>query len=254
MNNAGVASPTAFALKIVGAIMIISSLFEWILLAYPFQAGNRGWQVQLITQIVDRGIIPMVGMALILAGYWMSDRLSGGESQSASRLFTFILASLLGLFFLLVIPVHLNNLRVQRKEALQQIEQRATEAETQLEAQSAQINSLLESPDRLQQLDQALASDRVQGQQRQQLEAIRQQIDTLQQDPSALEQRVSEAQNQLGERKLELESQAKTQVWKLGLRTGVSSLLLAIGYIAIGWSGLKGMGGTPAPRRKAPIR
>ncbi|MEC4892224.1 MAG: HpsJ family protein [Oscillatoria sp. PMC 1051.18] len=254
MNNAGAASPTAFALKIVGAILIISSLLDWTLLAIPFQMQNRGWQIQFISQIVDRGIIPMVGMAFLLAGYWMEDRLSGSDGKLGLRLVTFILASLLGLFFLLVIPVHLNNLRVQRGEALQQIEQRAAQAETQLEAQSAEINALLEDPQRLQQLDQALASDRLQGPQREQLEQIRQQIEDLQQDPAALEQRVSQAQNQLGERRLELESQAKNQVIESGVSTGVSSLLLAIGYIAIGWSGLKSMGGTQAPRRKASMR
>ena len=47
---------------------------------------------------------------------------------------------------------------------------------------------------------------------------------------------------QIRDRKQELEQQAKTQSLKSSLRTGISSLLLAIGYITIGWTGLKGLG------------
>jgi hypothetical protein len=40
----------------------------------------------------------------------------------------------------------------------------------------------------------------------------------------------------------------------LGIRTGLSSLLLSIGYIAIGWTGLRDMGGPQPSRRKAAVR
>ncbi|MGL6139751.1 MAG: HpsJ family protein, partial [Planktothrix sp.] len=58
---------------------------------------------------------------------------------------------------------------------------------------------------------------------------------------------------QIRDRKQELETQAKTQSLKSSLRTGISSLLLAIGYITLGWTGLKGLGILRgANRRKTP--
>ena len=47
---------------------------------------------------------------------------------------------------------------------------------------------------------------------------------------------------QVRQRKEEAEKQAKDNAWKSGLRIGISSLLLSIGYSIIGWTGLKGMG------------
>ncbi len=48
--------------------------------------------------------------------------------------------------------------------------------------------------------------------------------------------------NQIRQRRDEAEKQAKDNAWKSGLRIGISSLLLSIGYIIIGWTGLRGMG------------
>jgi len=39
-------------------------------------------------------------------------------------------------------------------------------------------------------------------------------------------------------RREQAEQQAKQEAWQSGLRIGITSLLLSIGYIAIGWTGL----------------
>ena len=43
-------------------------------------------------------------------------------------------------------------------------------------------------------------------------------------------------------RKQELEKQANINSFKSSIRTGIISLILAVGYIMIGWTGLKNMG------------
>jgi hypothetical protein len=60
--------------------------------------------------------------------------------------------------------------------------------------------------------------------------------------------------SRIREEKEEVEKQARETAWKSGLRIGISSLLLSIGYIIIGWSGLRGMGAVQGAGRKAPAR
>jgi trehalose-6-phosphate synthase len=52
----------------------------------------------------------------------------------------------------------------------------------------------------------------------------------------------NQRRNQIRQSKEEAEKQAKQRAWKSGMRIGMSSLLLSIGYIIIGWTGLRGMG------------
>jgi len=254
-------SIAARTLIIVGVIMILSSLLDFIVLSIPFNIGSRTWQIGLATQIVDRGIIPMVGMALLFTGYWVSSN-SGLQDNSTSsildlRFWALLLASLLGLIYLLLFPLHLNNTRLARAEAIQRIDQQADQAETQLEARLGsnefknqiqqrrtqlknQINTLLADETRL---NEALENEQLPSQVKTLLEQSKdnpQVIDEFlntqaQQLPTQLKTRILN-------RKQELEGQANTNSFKSSIRTGISSLLLAVGYIMIGWAGLKNMG------------
>lgn len=261
---------TSLCLKIVGLILIISSLLDYITLAIPFQPLDAQWQISFTSQIVDRGIVPMVGMGFVLVGSWIEA--SSNPNKKAGfdvKLPVFMLASFLGLVFLLLVPLHLNNLRLASDSALTQIQQGADEAETRIKEQYDQLNTLAQDPQRLQQLegrlkeiDQAIGSGQFQGQslnpeQLQRLQETKQQLQNfreLAKNPEALEARLNELQTQLRDQKLDREGRAKTEALKQGLRTGLSSLMLAIGYIIIGWLGLKGMGGTSVSPKKASVR
>ncbi|MEM1170679.1 MAG: HpsJ family protein [Cyanobacteria bacterium P01_H01_bin.35] len=248
-------------LTIVGVIMILSSLLDFIVLSIPFNISSRAWQIGLTTQIVDRGIIPMVGMALLVTGYWVSSN-SGLQDNSKSpildlRFWALLLASLLGLIYLLLFPIHLNNTSQARAEAIQRIEQQASQAETQLEARIGsnefknqiqqrrsqlknQITNLLADETRL---NEALENDQLPSQVKSLLEQSK---DNPQVIDEFLNRQAEQLPNQLltriRSRQQELEEQANTNSFKSSLRTGISSLLLAVGYIMIGWTGLKNMG------------
>ncbi|MGD1716581.1 hormogonium polysaccharide biosynthesis protein HpsJ [Hydrocoleum sp. CS-953] len=248
-------------LTIVGVIMILSSLLDFIVLSIPFNISSRAWQIGLTTQIVDRGIIPMVGMALLVTGYWVSSN-SGLQDNSKSpildlRFWALLLASLLGLIYLLLFPIHLNNTSQARAEAIQRIDQQASQAETQLETRIGssefknqiqqrrsqlknQITNLLADETRL---NEALENDQLPTQVKSLLEQSK---DNPQVIDEFLNRQAEQLPNQLltriRSRKQELEAQANTNSFKSSLRTGLSSLLLAVGYIMIGWTGLKNMG------------
>lgn len=259
---------TSLCLKLIGVIFILSFLLDVITFAVPFNWQNSQWQINFVTTIVDRGVVPLVGMGLIVIGYWI-DSASGSTTKKSSplnlKLPVFILASLLGLIFLLLVPVHLNNLNQAKTTALEQIQQGVGQGEQQIQAFLSQLNSISQNPQQLngqiQQFQQILETGTFQGQQlsAQQLEQLKRQSEQLRglrdlaQKPPEFKKRVQEIKNQLqtqlADRQRDAESRAKTEALKQGLRIGLSSLMLAIVYSAIGWLGLRGLGtGTGSPK------
>lgn len=272
-NSRQFSSVAARTLKVVGIILILSALLDCIVLSLPGEASdmiNRGWQLAAATQIVDRGIIPLMGIALLLTGFWV-DSSTGVSIERRNvwldlRFWALLISSLLGLIYLLLVPVHLNNTRLELKDALVQVEKEAGQAEGQLEAQMkseqfktqieqlksqrrSQIGALLQDEGKM---AQALNSPEVPKE----LKAV---LRDSKNDPKALdkflEQQAQElpnqARNEIRTRKQQKEKELRTRSRNSSLQTGISSLLLAIGYITVGWTGLRSMGMLRFGRRKA---
>lgn len=241
----------AQTLKYVGIILILAALIDYAVLLVPSDVPAKlssleglRWQMALFSQIVDRGVVPLLGFVLLLTGVWV-DSVSGApparqklwQNVSVAALW---LASLLGLVFLVLSPLHINNTYRANQQTLTQISQEAGQAEGQLNQQLQQINSLVKSDS---QLNQAIESGQIKGDQLAQVQALKSQIQQqLQSDPQALDKRAKDAQTQIRTRRLDLEKRAKSEFLKSGLRVGLSSLLLAVGYIMVGWTGLRQMG------------
>ncbi|MGV0026133.1 hormogonium polysaccharide biosynthesis protein HpsJ [Phormidesmis priestleyi] len=255
-------SSAPIVLKIVGVILILSSLVDYISLLIPFRLSDKAWLAGAVTQLVDRGIIPMVGLAFLFIAYFLetgafaSDRVKPFLSL---RFWSLVLASILGLMFLVLVPLHLNNTRQASEQAIQQINQEATAAEGQVDTQvlqrQEQLSNLLKDEAQLKRLNDTIASGQVQGDQLKQLQEVQKQLTQLKANPGALEGQAKEARNkaliQIRDRKQQLEQQARTESWKTGLRVGVSSLLLSLGYSTIAWTGFRELG-IFRSRRKAP--
>jgi flagellar biosynthesis GTPase FlhF len=272
-NSRQFSSVAARTLKVVGIILILSALLDCIVLSLPGETSdilNRGWQLAAATQIVDRGIIPLMGIAMLLTGFWV-DSSTGVSVERRNfwldlRFWALLISSLLGLIYLLLVPVHLNNTRLELKEALAQVEREAGQAEGQLEAQiksdqfkaqieqlknqrRSQISGLLQDEGKLQ---QALKSPEVPKE----LKTV---LEQSKNDPKALdkflEQQAQELPNQarseIRTRKQQKEKELRTRSRNSSLQTGISSLLLAIGYITVGWTGLRSIGILRFGRRKA---
>ncbi len=256
MSQSSISQFTSLALKTVGVIIVVSSLLDYITLAISVDFLDSQSQIGFISQLVDRGIVPMVGISFLLVGYWI-DLNFGNAAQPKGfdlRLPMFILSLVLGFVFLISVPLHLNNLRLVSSDALSQLEARATEAENRIQDQYEQLEAISEDPQRLQvvdtriqEIDTALGSGQFQGQNLnpQQLERLQntkiqlENFRELAKNPEALEARLNELQNQLRDQKQQREGRARTETLKQGVRTGLSSLMLAIGYIFIGWLGFK---------------
>jgi hypothetical protein len=76
-----------------------------------------------------------------------------------------------------------------------------------------------------------------------------QQLLDLSQNPAELDERLEDTKNRLQTQLRDVQRQekqrAQTEALKLTLRTGISSLILSTGYIALGWLGLKGTSSQP---------
>jgi hypothetical protein len=239
-------------LKVVGIIVVLAALLDIVILSMPYQFLERLWQINFVTQVVDRGVVPLVGLVLLLVGFWIDslagDRAIGKTVWQSPRFYTFAVASLMGLFFLLLFPLHLNNVRLEYENGITQITQQTKSAETQLNtrlqtqigSQRSQITQLIGATDeQLTQLEQN-------GQLTQEQAAL---VRKLKADPKGvdpfLNQRETELRNQaeteIRAQKQKVEETLRADSLKSGLRVSISSLLLAIGYIVMGWMGLRSL-------------
>jgi hypothetical protein len=253
----------SLALKLIGVIFILSSLLDFATLLIPPQWGNPQWQLGFATNMVDRGIVPMVGIATILIGYWIDNVSEKLQKKGFDlRLPLYILSILLGALFLLLVPLHLSNLGKVQSNALSQIERGSEQGKGQIQSFLVNLNTLAQNPQLLnkeiQQRTSLIESGQYQGRQLSapQIEQLKQQKDQLQElnnlakDPQKLKDKVDsikrDLQNRLDAQKREAEDRAKTEAVKQGLRTGLSSLMLAIGYGTIGALGWLNRGGNIA--------
>ncbi len=126
------------------------------ILLLPFQPTDRAWQINLATALVDRGIVPLVGLGLLFAAYWMIVLMLGGDRPPGIdlRFPALILSSILGLMFLLIFPLHLNNVRQASTQTVNQISQDADQAENQLKTQLSQFQAQLNNDQGKAQLEQ----------------------------------------------------------------------------------------------------
>jgi len=245
VTSSTVSPLAAIALKVAGAIAILSALLDFLILLIPPNLTNVQWQLATTTQLVDRGIVPLIGMALLLTGLWV-DSSVGRTAQRKSlttdlRFWVCALASLLGLVYLLLTLLHLNAVRLSSQTALAQVSTEASEAaaqlqqrlSTELSQQQTQLGAILENEDLLAQAIQS-------GQLPPDIEQYRNNPAGLTQ---FLQQRADQAQQQIeteiGTRRAEAEHRVRTEARRSGVRISILSLLMAAGFSIIGWLGLR---------------
>jgi ABC-type multidrug transport system fused ATPase/permease subunit len=260
-----------FALKLVGFILVFSSLLDYLFLVNGLgdfkdkQALGTG-----ITQLVDRGVIPMIGVALILTAYWL-ERLADMPARN-SKLFRFValaISALLGVCFLILAPVHLSNTSKVADLARTQIKEQADKAEGQVEQQvqqrQAELTNLVKDTkqfdEQLKQMGEAIANsgnNQMPPEQLAQLKQLEKDLKEIKANPTALQNKAKESREQLLNRirdeKQKAEQQVNSQAWKASAKTGLNSLILSVGYLIISWVGLSEMGlfSGDAKTRRAP--
>ncbi len=240
-------------LTVAGVILILSFLVDFFFLLFPFQPTNMLWQIDLTTAVVDRGIVPFVGLGMLFAGYWFDTIENSSRPAIDLRLSVIILSSLLGLMFLLISPVHLYNVRQLSAQAVEQINQKAQQQENQVQAQlsNEQVKNALEK--QKSQAKARYAEVLKDDEQYQRLlndpnvpqvgkdlltkfKANPQELDQFiekQSDPQTL---ADQQLSRIRQDKEEAEKQTTQRASMSGLRIAISSSLLSIGYFIIAWT------------------
>jgi flagellar biosynthesis GTPase FlhF len=279
MNNHFAAVTAARTLKVVGIILILSFLLDFVILSLNFQPTNRPWLIEWATALVNRGIVPLIGLAMLFAGYWADITEDGRPSGIDLRFPALILASILGLMFLLIFPFHFMNVYQARVQRVEQINKEAGQAETQLRNQLSQVQAQLSNDQVKTELEKQKVQVKAQlteilkdeQKYKQALESpnvpppLKEILKKAKQNPQELDKFIAQQSDplqvanqrlsQIRQSKEEAEKLAKERAWKSAMQTGISSFLLSIGYIIIGWTGLRGMGAAQgASVRKATIR
>ncbi|WNZ22985.1 hypothetical protein HJG54_09005 [Leptolyngbya sp. NK1-12] len=249
-SSRSVPSLVALILKTAGVVITLAALLDMFILPLPYQFLDRSWQISFVTAWVERGIVPLVGIVLFLIGFAVEGSLEKEKKSlwQDPRFWAYVLASLLGLLYVLMFPLHLNNVRLANQSAIEQVNQQATEAETEL---NNQVNTEIES--RRQQISQLLTASDSEISQLVQAGQLTQEQATLikgfKANPSSVEPFLkkqegelrNQVQTEIGIRKQKAQESRKTEDLKSGLRIGLSSLLLAVGFITVGWTGLRNL-------------
>ncbi|MBV5261054.1 hypothetical protein FLX56_21805 [Synechococcus moorigangaii CMS01] len=253
MNNVRLASFTSLSLKVLGAVLLVSSLVDYIIAAFPWMPLDNAWQINFTNQVVGRGVNPLIGIVALLLGGWLDLNVGKTVKLRAaitdSRFLSFIFALILGILFLLLIPLHLDNMQEIREQAIAQIEQETQQREQQVQAQFSQLQALAQNPEAKQQLEQqiqeidtALNSGQIPPQQIAQIEAQKQELlnyQTFVNDPEALNARLEELQQSVVELQTQQRQEANRNFLQELLQTSVRSLLLGVSYLIVGWLGVQ---------------
>ena len=265
-------SPSPFitqTLKLVGVVLILSFLLDFVILAFPAGERDALWQIGFITATVDRGITPVIGLGFLMLGYWFErsndDSLTQPPSWLRLKFWALLLSSLLGLLFLVMIPLHINNVNTESVRAVERINENSSQEEAKLQNEISQAQAQLGDPNvrtklesdknkfktqvtallqNEQQFNQAINSDRTPENEKKLLRQFKANPNALedfltqQSDPVALgSKRLAQLQTQ----KQKLVNQAKQEALQSSIRMTVRSLLISIAYIFIGWMGLRSL-------------
>lgn len=243
------ASPLASrVLLVAGLVLILSALIDYFVLVIPWDFAERARQIALASQFVDRGVVPLVGVTFLLLGGWIQTALEDGRSRpfaSGARIGAVIVALLLSLLFLLLVPLHFNNVRIQKAESIAQIKRQADQAkdnlepaiQAQLTQERTRIQTLLGNE---QLLNQAIASGQLEGEQVALLQQFKDQPNSVEPYLAAEAEREKTRLNtEITTREATATQEAETLAWKASARTVLSSLLLAIAYGVLVWVGLQ---------------
>lgn len=250
-------------LKIVGIALILGIVLDYLTLAFPPNFLNNEWLANLIDQFVGRGVVPLLGLALLFWGLWMDDSINHGAARKLLAP-AVMLASGFGVMFLLFTPLYFNSNRLVSAASSQMINKEAENAAQQLDRQltmrQGQVNALLADSEQVARLNAELQNDQVASADKAQLQELKETLDRVKNDPKILEAEVAKARTagieQIEKQQGQAKSRLQDEMRRARLRITFISFVLAVGYLMVGWTGFGAIKGNsnPLPAKKSRVR
>ncbi len=149
MASTPIQTPTGFGgqaiARIVGFTCLFGFLADMVALALPLGAG-AAWRASLLQQMGDRSIVLLIGLALLIYGFWENSRLRKPFSYAALAV---------GIAFLLSSILVIRDGLTLQTQTVERIGQEATQLQTQVE-QSRTNPDITATPDEFAQALQAI--------------------------------------------------------------------------------------------------
>lgn len=237
--------PIALGLKTVGCVLLAIAVIDYGIALSGTDLGDVQARFQLTGQIIDRGVLPLLGIALMGLALWV-EQLSRPGRPGLIKPGILITSALLALLFLVVGPLHYLDGGKASAQATQEINARTTQAETGLEArleqERAQINAVLRDPSQLADLEARLKDPQIAEEDRERLSVIKENLTRFRADPSLLDAQQEGTRNQAltnirGEG-LKESKRVALEFRKSRFRITLSSLLLAGTFLFVLWTGV----------------
>jgi hypothetical protein len=250
-------------LKLAGVTLILGIIVDYLTLAFPPNFLNNEWLANLIDQFVGRGVVPLLGLALLFWGLWLDGSINRG---GARKLLTpaVLLAAGLGVMFLLFTPLYFNSNRLVSAASSQEINKEAETAAQQLDRQltmrQGQVNALLLNSEQVAKLNADLQNDQVAPADKAQLQELKETLDRVKNDPKILAAEVAKARaagiKQIEERQGQAKLSLQEEMRRARLRITSISFVLAVGYLRVSWMGFGVIKGNPnhSPAKKSRAR
>jgi hypothetical protein len=214
-------------LRFIGYGLLLLTLGDWIDLLIPLNFLNPEWEIQTIGGLVERVPVPLIGLLLIFLGGKYE------ESKPGQRILKLLswLALLLGIFYLLLVPLGISNTVRINKQNESQISLRVQENMSQIQqvkAAIAQANSPEQLSALLTQLNSAGLTPTIQNSQ--QVDQVKQQLTTF----------VAQSEAQLQSEAGKTRSQQRLTLFKKAIKWNLGALISGCLFISIwrttGWA------------------
>jgi hypothetical protein len=234
---------TSLALKTASMVLIISTIVDIAFTLLPYQLGDGKWWFAASAELVNRGLLPLVGIVFWLIADWIetvAKETSGRGSNNLTKGIT-LLALVLGLLFFLIVPFQAWTSNSDRDKTLTMSREEGNAMEAKIDKRVKEITGDKAKMQQVQQqigeMDKAIKSGQVQGEELARIKASKAELEKLSGDPSKIKE---SAMGDLRRRQKDLEGAATANMWKTGIRASLASLLLSAGYSFIGLTGLRG--------------
>lgn len=222
----------ATLLGIIGLVLILTYVFDFGIRLFAAEFENLSWQQGFLNELMDRGVTPLLGLSFMFVGSLFRYSAEGSSTNDNlikdGRFWIFVVASLFGLLYLILIPLHFNATGNILKDTVAQFEQEANRAVQGIEAQKAQLKSIANSGE----IDKLIADGQLPQEQKDLLSQVKA-------DPSVVDQRGQEELDKINAQKETAIDKANDEAMLARLRSELRSLLLAFAYAALGWTGLR---------------